>query len=517
MLEQVDGTDTHQLISKSQAAAIIETARQSPGLTAVERAELSTLVANMKWATPEDRTAVLTALQPAEQSGKLPAGVRRRSQQDWTAIWCYGDSNFWSIMQSDANTYSKLAALVELCIRTGLRCPSEHTIKFIASMWVVATHKEEELVVMGDVAKISLMKHAKGVFDNYRKRAREPVEYITELPASPSTLLAEHEALYRAAFPSAAVGPVQPQGFAFAKVTAFDQSYGCRAGARATPYGMPTQIAKASVPSVNLSPTRALERMAGHMLHQMEAMSVQQNRFMEMMLGGGGGGGPLVRSLSLLEDRRPQALPITDVGQAVAKPMQPIQPPQQLALPNFGGAPAAQPPSGSQPPQELAIAKAPSAVEAMLDVFSARRSDKAAQKQTRGSDGPLPAAPPAKMAKLKHKPLEGASAIESSKAGPPAMAKAKSTTKYAIVGTSKPKPAVVAKAKAKAVPTVDPKLAPVQAVDPKPAPKAVCGLILGCSKCRNSVKGCSQCRNPAYSGHRWNITCPPVAKAAILD
>jgi hypothetical protein len=33
-------------------------------------------------------------------------------------------------------------------------------------------------------------------------------------------------------------------------------------------------------------------------------------------------------------------------------------------------------------------------------------------------------------------------------------------------------------------------------------------LILGCSKCRNSVGGCGQCRNPGYNGHRWNPTCP---------
>jgi hypothetical protein len=184
VLEQYPkGSPNHKALSKAQAAALREMLGKAV-LTAVDRADLANAVVGINWCEPEDGNMVLAALTP--ETSTLPPGKRRRSQQDFLGFCNFGTEVFWNQLLGDVPTSAKLGIILQWAIGLGLRCPSEHTIKWLCSVWLAVGQTEAELVVMDVAQKKHMFNHTKSVFDSLRKQAAEPAMWIDKLPPQPS-------------------------------------------------------------------------------------------------------------------------------------------------------------------------------------------------------------------------------------------------------------------------------------------------------------------------------------------
>jgi hypothetical protein len=114
-----------------------------------------------------DATRVLEALSPPRP---LAVQVRRRSQQHWSpAVILYGTSRDHEMLAGEAVPEVKLDRIVRLTIALGLRCPSEHTIKFLTSWWLYVSNERPQELSTQD--KQSLLLHTKRAFDVVRRRS----------------------------------------------------------------------------------------------------------------------------------------------------------------------------------------------------------------------------------------------------------------------------------------------------------------------------------------------------------
>jgi hypothetical protein len=102
LLEQHEvGSAIHTSLSCLQSAAICEMIAATV-MTAEIRSAVGTRVAQVKWGSPEDCSAILTALTFSSQSSVvLPPGKRRRMQQDYRNIVHYGSAAMWEELASD--------------------------------------------------------------------------------------------------------------------------------------------------------------------------------------------------------------------------------------------------------------------------------------------------------------------------------------------------------------------------------------------------------------------------------
>lgn len=177
VLEQVRGQPAHEHISRLQCAALCELFEQVAP-SAEERAELASKIIGFHWAG-DHGVRVLSALTPTEE----PGPKKRRSQQNFDAMVSYGTQEFWDHLgDSAAVSNSKLDSIISMGIRLGLRCPSEHTLKLMNSLWVFCSEPNDRLQRMSSAQKYTLLQHTKREFDRARKLACEPPLYIQKLP-----------------------------------------------------------------------------------------------------------------------------------------------------------------------------------------------------------------------------------------------------------------------------------------------------------------------------------------------
>ena len=307
VLEDHVGSRAHTHMSKVQAAAIVEAAAASSDVLSAELADLSTTATSIKWAA-NDLMVVLDAFSPPN---KTP-GARRRFQQDWTAVMSYGDESFWQTFQS-ANADGKLQTLVNLAVRTGLRCPTEPTVKWFTAVGIASTHDDQQMANVKLATKLSNMAHVKSVCDAVRKKLPDPVQHLEQLPSDPMRLLSQHELLFKSVYTNGKV-PIQPPAtYCEQRVRLFSQSFGCRGGGKVAAFGTRDDMAGQSRRVLQVresSPSRhggsGIERIAGVVLKQMTTMADQQQRMMEMIVGGVQSGMRSQHmSQPMLEDRRP--------------------------------------------------------------------------------------------------------------------------------------------------------------------------------------------------------------------
>ena len=168
---------------------------------------------------------------------------------------------------------------------------------------------DENLDNMDETTKRLMMAHVKSAVDTRRRFREEPPEWLNSLPDSPLQLMQEYPDTFRVAFGSSSQSSPLPCPIDMTKLLAFDQSYGCRGGAR-------------HVPAVVAGPRRALarqpseqgpaERMASLFMGRMESM------FSSMMANGSGNGGlAMGRGLSALANSSDlgRRMPTIDLGQ----------------------------------------------------------------------------------------------------------------------------------------------------------------------------------------------------------
>lgn len=210
----------HQQLSKLQSIALAD---QIKGMdldpaTAVTIAELLT---EIKWAEG-DLDRVLAVLQPKEHKEST-----RRKQQNFQQILNYFTDGQWTmLLSSDVPPTNKLHELLLQACRLGMRCPSEHTTKWIASIWMHLSKSQQELARMDVSQKLVLLMHVKATLKGLLKSFCEPVNWIDTLPDSPATYIKNWPLAYRAAM---AGDPVVPRIDLHAAV-ALNLSFGCRGG-----------------------------------------------------------------------------------------------------------------------------------------------------------------------------------------------------------------------------------------------------------------------------------------------
>jgi hypothetical protein len=165
----------------------------SEPLSAEARAALCDEVVTLRW-FGQDATRILDCVSPR---APLQPAKRRRTQQNFApAIVLYGTKADHDMLASSAEAELKLDRIVHLCIALGLRCPSEHTIKFVCSWWIYVTHSRLQDVSSFD--KQNLLFHVKRFFDAVRRRSPDPCSYIEQLPLDPLEFLRDQPLLYSA-------------------------------------------------------------------------------------------------------------------------------------------------------------------------------------------------------------------------------------------------------------------------------------------------------------------------------
>ncbi len=548
VLDEPMDAGTRTMVSEVQSnamASLLATAT----LTDVEKADLAPLVCQVKWALPEHTQHVLSGLMQNKTTAatELPVAKKhRRGLQEFTALHGYINENTWADLKSNIPVTSKLQLLLQVAQRLGMRLPSEHTSKWLTCLWLYLSYSERELLQMTPQHKVGYLKHAKSTFDTIRRSLVDPPMWIDRLPTEPAEYAKLYPPMFAAVYATENTPIVAP--IDIAQVITLSQSFGCRGGGTRTalPVSPGTNVFTPAVESIQASPrrdaaTNSLERMANMFMQQMQSMSAQQNRMMELMISGGTTRPHNLKSLTsvqemaFLEDRPRVAQPRA-VQPAPALQML-LPPPSETSTPNFERRPtipAISPPPIASPtashvafpvpavphPDEMGSAhvagekvSSPVADEVdpigmMLDAIMDRKKEKSAAAKSEKA-----AAAKVDEVTTKATPMKKATGkvAAKGKAKVAAKAKGKVAAKAKAVATELDAPpkvdgsaaASVAKAKAAAV---------VKAMSPKDRriAKAKCEkspVTLGCGKCRFSYHGCGQCKSEAFTGIRWNAFC----------
>ncbi len=339
------GTASHELVSRTQAAAFLSVL-SSATLTADHKADLTIGVLQCKW-HGLDATAVMQMLAAPVVGHRL--GLRRRASQSFEAMFQYGTEGFWQDLLAPSVTSVKLDLLLQLAVRLGLRTPSEPTLKFVTSWWLVASESTRELGRLTAAQKHNYLLHVKNQFHALAKLLPDPLEHLAQLPSDPLTLLRDHGDMFRNVFAAKAT-PVTPR-IQLRDVLDFDHTYGCRGGGRHTApataqlaLGMP-DTAVQQVADVMASQHRMIEQMLAHSAGSQHSGYRHPKALDLMMLGGGHstGSGRLAQLLDAPSTTAMSVLPV--LGNSPPAVQQQLQPQlQQLQL-----QPQLQPQLQSQP------------------------------------------------------------------------------------------------------------------------------------------------------------------------
>ena len=495
-------------MSRLQAAALVSELDKCD-LTAVEKARVATEVAKVTWATPEDAASVLDVL--AEQPHKR----RRRCNQNFLAIHNYlTDSQWQGFAQRTLTRDAVLNKFLFHAMSLGLRCPTEPSIKWITSLWLCLTSTDTELANMDPVAKALKLKAVKSTFDDLRKKARDPPDWIETLPVDPAVCAAQHPSMYNALFSGDAT-PAKPH-LDMDYVQKFNDTYCCRGGLRSAVPTLTTQVVQPTAGAC------MLEKMA---MGLFQAMSQQQQTMLQLMGSGQHHRGGNFASLSSLADRLPpptalQMTPLRALSDGVPLALESggygrIEEVTTLPAPPVPALPA--PPATSARSSQDA-GKAPGDITEMFEMLQARKADakaKAKSQKAAKTEEPDDEA---------YEASEAAAAKAAAKAKPPVAAGVDTLSKLPIsavkrngskkvMAASRDKatalatPTKPAKSKETAKPPVTPskskgngkgkrKVAPIK--------KWEASMGYGCSKCRWSRGGCGRCRAEDFAGFCWN-------------
>jgi hypothetical protein len=194
------GQAGHAQFSKLQALAVIDLVNKAQ-YTAEELSTLSAIVADVPFA-PDDRTAILTAMTAAANGvTSLPAGKRRRSQQNYLGFVNYFTDTDWDqLCDVNLESAAKLTLIIAVVLALGLRCPSEHTIKLLCSFYLVVTEDPVSLLRMDPGAKLSMLIYVKSQFQSAVKRVQDPPAWLERLPDTPMELFRDFPAVYTVRF-----------------------------------------------------------------------------------------------------------------------------------------------------------------------------------------------------------------------------------------------------------------------------------------------------------------------------
>jgi hypothetical protein len=411
----------------------------------------------------------------ASLTAAIPTGKdKRRAQQNFMAFTLYGTQQWWdNFLDPTVPTENKMHSLFSLVSNLGLRLPTEHSLKYMCSAWVVATHSTDELAKMDPVTKSVFLQKTKSAFESYRRKLPIPSQWIDVLP--------EVTAKYFADFPIQASIAFQPGTMPIAPAIdrqalwAYDMSYGCRGGTSKKAQPMQLVLSPHGTSSASAAPA-GFEAAAASWMNRMENMfSAFARGVMPMMehasLQSMGSAPALTglrhqRSFAALAAPPPLlALQASPSGQHEPQPLLPPPgtPYRALSVASPSEAPTTEAEAPTTPTKED-MANGQGAAADMLDMtkmLDSRSMAKKIEKDNAKKDGDLST----NKHTLKQKNAKAAtkaSAKVSSKGKTPATTAAKVASKTSGKGKK-----------------------------PATAPTAE---KFGCSKCRWSEKGCARCR-----------------------
>ena len=304
ILEEQRGTSSHQVTSRLQKDAVLELLR-SPNTVpdASTRAEISQIIIGMPW-NGSDGDELLAALVPSQplQVGR----PRRRSQQEYHSIVYYGTEEMWQVLQSDASSDHKRQIVFRLAAALGLRCPSEHTLKFMNSFWLFMSESSEGLSRITVEQKHAFLGRTRTEFDRFRIRLADPPDYLSKLPEEPLHLLRDHPLLYKNMYRQG-TEPSRPP-VDIQRIHELDSTYRCRGGAVRD---QPTGGARVhAAPVVDITPSSGgsmagMERLANLFMDRLGTLQDSQQRLLELVVTGSGTGSRQNVDLSALADMQP--------------------------------------------------------------------------------------------------------------------------------------------------------------------------------------------------------------------
>jgi hypothetical protein len=507
----------------------------SATVTPAEQVDLATMAASLPWVSGADVDRVLAAF---TVQSPLPPGKRRRSQQDFLMVHHFFTEGMWnSMLEPSTPADIKLTAILGHLIKLGMRCPTEPTIKWVTSLWLVCSTDPVELGRMSVVDKAIKFRNVKVHFDGIRKRAADPPEWIGVLPSKPVEYLRDYPLMYTTAFPGGA-SPAPP-GVNVEMISGLDMSYSCRGGLRTTHQS----FSSSSAPSSASSSSTAMD-LQSMLMGFVQSMQANQQQMMQLMVQPQATPRTLT-SLAALEDRSYRQSSPGGLGDGLMG----FRPP----APSRSG-PLFEELPDSPPAKAAALVVAPGDIETtVLATLEAQEAPLApavpSQEVSNGISelfGML--ASRKEEAKVKAQEAKAAKAQETkvAKAQEALLAvkdradgAAQPEAPIAKVVTPTPKNAAVAppvapkpaKSKGKGKPAkaaVAPPVAPKAAVPPPVAPKdlsaadkiklakakenAQNGKVRkltpsdgwGCAKCRWRFSGCGQCKGKLFTGFVWN-------------
>ncbi len=261
-------------LSELQAGAVAAMVA-SATLSAAEQVELATLAVAVPWASEADVSRVLAAF---TVESPLPPGKRRRSQQDYTMVHHFLTTGMWvAMMDPSTQADIKLTALLGHCVKLGMRCPTEPTVKWITSLWLVCSTDPVELGRLSVIDKAVKLKNVKMHFDSIRRRAADPPEWVGVLPSKPVEFLRDYHLLYKAAFPGE--HSPAPPGVSVETIVGFDMSYSCRGGMKTSQLSLVSTAAPVS--GASSSTATDLQHILMSFVNSMQA---NQQQMMQIMV-----------------------------------------------------------------------------------------------------------------------------------------------------------------------------------------------------------------------------------------
>lgn len=133
---QIHGIDIN-VVTAGQAAVIIDKIQKMQSIDAQHATSLITHLSTGPWSTEQKQqlvSAVNTRL-TAQQTSTTKDVSSRRSNQSMNNFQAYIPGSLLTILQGQSPDMVKLKAVVELCARLGLECPSEKTTQHIISVF----------------------------------------------------------------------------------------------------------------------------------------------------------------------------------------------------------------------------------------------------------------------------------------------------------------------------------------------------------------------------------------------
>ena len=186
---------------------------------------------------------------------------------------------------SQVSPSAELSAILQLSIQLGCRCPTEHTVKWFCSLWQVTCNSPCQLANQDHSTKYVMLQHVKATFDGLRKNSADPHSWIDKLPDNPTDFVRKYPVLFNAPYsvdmPPIAC-PIDITG-----LLSYDNSYGCRGGAKIVPMAAPSAPSAQSPTSMSGGPTGMLEQLASTLAANMQQMSNAQNRMFDTFMAGG--------------------------------------------------------------------------------------------------------------------------------------------------------------------------------------------------------------------------------------